>query len=114
LWDCSRRDGCDYLSGAHGAALLEALAAEDGATLSGTKGYRRFLAALGAIRLGFGAHRGVASSSTATFGALGFASLAALGLILEALVREKHLFARSKNKLGATLRTLQDLIVVFH
>jgi hypothetical protein len=116
LWDCSRRDGCDYLSGAHGAALLEALAAEDGATLSGTKGYRRFLAALGAIRLGFGAHRGVSSSSTATatFGALGFASLAALGLILEALVREKHLFARSKNKLGATLRTLQDLIVVFH
>jgi len=104
------------LRGAHGAALLEAFAAKDGTALRWTEGHRGFLAALGAIGFGFGAHRGVAavSAAAATFGALGFASLAALGLILEALVREKHLLARSKNKLGATLRTLQDLIVVFH
>ena len=100
---------------AHGAALLEAFTAEYGAALRGTEGHRRFLPALGTISLGFGAHRGIAASPGASaFGALGFASLAALGLVLEALVREKHLFARGKNKLGATLRTLQDLIVVFH
>jgi hypothetical protein len=115
LWDCSRREGCGYLGGAHSAALLKALAAENGAALSGTERHRRFLAALGTIGLGFGAHWGGAAPPSATaFGALGLATLAALGLVLEALVREKHLFARSKYKLGATLRTLQDLIVVFH
>jgi hypothetical protein len=105
---------CPRSGGAHGAALLEALAAEDGPALGGTEGHRRFLAALGTIGFGFGAHRGTASSAATAFGALGLASLATLGLVLEALVREKHLLARSKNKLGATLRTLQDLIVVFH
>jgi hypothetical protein len=83
--------------------------------LGWTEGYRRFLAALGAISLGFRTHRGVAASPAATaFSALGLARLATFGFVLEALVREKHLFARSKNKLGATLRTLQDLVVVFH
>ena len=100
--------------GTHGAALLEAFAAENRPALRGTEGYRGFLAALRTIGLGFGAHRSITPSASATFGALGFASLAALGLVLEALVRKKHLFARSKNKLGATLRALQDLIVVFH
>jgi hypothetical protein len=103
------------LRGAHGTALLEALAAKNRAALSRAEGHRSFLSALRAICLRFGAHRRTAtSSSAASFGALGFASLAALGLVLEALIREKHLLARSKNKLGATLRTLQDLIVVFH
>jgi hypothetical protein len=103
------------LGGAHRTALLKALAAENRTALGGTEGYRRFLSALGAIGFGFGAHRGgTAPSPTNTFGALGFARLATLGLVLEALVREKHLFARSKNKLGATLRTLQDLVVIFH
>src|SRR5579864_9442089 len=100
---------------AHSTPLLETFAAEYGATLRGTEGHRRFFAALRTVGLGFGAHRGIAASPAASaFGALGFASLTALGLVLEALVREKHLFARGKNKLGATLRTLQDLIVVFH
>jgi len=104
------------LRGAHGASLLEAFAAKDGTSLGRTERNRGFLAALGAIGFGFRTHRRVAATSTAAapFGALGFASLATLGLILETLVREKHLLARSKNKLGATLRTLQDLIVVFH
>src|SRR5579859_1722794 len=102
------------LGSAHGAALLEAFAAENRTALRGTEGHRRFLAALRTIGFRFGAHGRVAPAASATFGALGFASLAALGLVLEALVRKKHLFARSKHKLGAALRTLQDLIVVFH
>src|SRR5882762_3581609 len=112
-----RTEGRRYVresGGAHGAALLEAFAAEYRAALGGTEGYRRFLSALGTIGFGLGAHRGVASSPATAFGALGLASLAALGLVLEALVGKKHLFARCKNKLGATLRTLQNLVVVFH
>src|SRR5246127_4288489 len=103
------------LGGAHRSPLLEALPAEDGTSLRRAEGHRGFLSALRAIGFCFGAHRrGPAASSHATFGALGLASLAALGLVLKALVRKKHLFARSKNKLGATLRTLQDLVMVFH
>jgi hypothetical protein len=96
--------------------LLEALPAKDRPALRRTERHRSLLPALRTIRFRFGAHRGIASSAaaTTTFRALGLASLAALGLVLEALIREKHLFARSKYKLGATLRTLQDLIVVFH
>src|SRR5258706_6734851 len=101
------------LRSTHGTALLETFTAKDGASLRWTEGYRRFLSTLGAIGFCFGAHRRGASAATA-FCALGLASLAALGLVLEALVRKKHLFARSKNKLGATLRTLQDLVMVFH
>jgi hypothetical protein len=95
--------------------LLEALPAKDRPALRRTERHRSLFPALRTIRFRFGAHRGIASSSAATtFRALGLAGLAALGLVLEALIREKHLFARSKYKLGATLRTLQDLIVVFH
>jgi hypothetical protein len=45
---------------------------------------------------------------------LGFAVLAPLGLVLKALVGEKHLFAGGEDKFLAAFRTLQDLIVVFH
>ena len=45
---------------------------------------------------------------------LGFAVLAPLGLVLEALVGEKHLFAGRENKLLTAFRTLQYLIVIFH
>jgi hypothetical protein len=43
-----------------------------------------------------------------------FARLAPLGLILEALVSEKHLLACGENKLPAAFCTLQDLVMVFH
>jgi hypothetical protein len=46
--------------------------------------------------------------------AAGFACFAPLGLVLEALVGEKHLLAGRKDKLGVAFRALQDLIVVFH
>jgi hypothetical protein len=102
------------LRSAHGAPLLEAFPAKDRPALRRAEGHRSFLPALRTIRLRFGAHRRTPTSSATAFRALGLASLAPLGLVLEALIREKHLFARSKDKLGATLRTLQDLIVVFH
>jgi hypothetical protein len=103
------------LGGAHRAPLLEAFAAKHGSALSRAERYRGFLSTLGTVGFSFGPHRGSAAPpATDAFGAFGLASFAALGLVLEALVREKHLLARSKNKLSATLRTLQDLIVVFH
>jgi hypothetical protein len=46
--------------------------------------------------------------------ALGLAILTPLGLIFEALVGEEHLLAGGENELRTAVRTLQDLIVVFH
>jgi hypothetical protein len=46
--------------------------------------------------------------------ALGFAFLAPLGLVFEALVGEKHLFAGGEDELLTAFRALQDLIVIFH
>jgi hypothetical protein len=100
------------LRGAHGAALLEALAAKDRATLRGAEGNRSFLTALRAAGFGFRANR--RRRSAYRFGALGLAGFAAFGLILEALVGEKHLFAGSEHKFRTALRALQNLIVVFH
>jgi hypothetical protein len=47
-------------------------------------------------------------------GALGLAILTPLGLILEAFIGEEHLLAGGENKLRIAVRTLQNLIVVFH
>jgi hypothetical protein len=49
-----------------------------------------------------------------SLGAFGFAVLAPLGLILEALIGEEHLLAGGEDKLLAAFRTLQNLIMVFH
>src|SRR6266850_1661088 len=54
------------------------------------------------------------SSATAAFGPLRFTGLASLGLVLEALVGEEHLFAAGEYKLRTALRALQHLVVVFH
>ena len=79
------------------------------------EGNGRFLATLGAGCLGFRSHLGgVPAATSAAFSALGFAALATLRLVLEALVGEKHLFASSKDKLGTAFRTLQNPIVEFH
>jgi hypothetical protein len=97
---------------AHGAALLKAFAAENGAALRGAEGNSGLFAALRATGFGFRAHgRG---GATATLGTLGFATFAAFWFVLKAFVGEKHLFPASKYKLGATFRTLQHPIVVFH
>src|SRR5579863_1895562 len=86
---------------AHRAPLLEAFAAEDGAALRRTERHRRFFATLRASRLRFGTHRRGAAICAApyAFRTLRLARLATLGLVLEALVGEKHLLAGSKHKL---------------
>jgi hypothetical protein len=99
---------------AHGAPLLKTLAAKDRASLRWAKRDGGFLPALRTTSLGFRAHRAAVSAAARRVGALGLASLAALGLVLKALIREKHLFAGRKYKLGAALRALQNLVMVFH
>jgi hypothetical protein len=107
-------DQCFWdLSSTHCAALLETLAAENGTALGGTEGNGGFFAALRAIGLGFGAHLNRGTVAT-TFRAFGLAGFAPLGLVFEAFVGKKHLFACGENKLGTTLRALQHLIVIFH
>src|SRR6266403_6282625 len=100
----------------HSPALLEAFAAEDRPPLRWPEGNRRFFPALRAVGLRFRAHwRGVSSpTSSAAFGPLCFAVLAALRFVLEAFVRKKHLLAGREYELGTTLRTLQHSIVIFH
>jgi hypothetical protein len=46
--------------------------------------------------------------------AVGFAPLTSLGLILEALIGEEHLFASGEDELSSTFGAFQDLVVVFH
>ena len=75
------------------------------------KGNSGFLPALRAGRLGF---RSLEVTLARALNAFGFAVLAPLGLIFEALVGEEHLFAGGENKLLTAFPTLQDLIVVFH
>ena len=100
-------------AGAHGSPLLETFTAIDGASLRRLEGHRGFLAALRANGLGFdslhtaraGTHAGCTSC---------LAGFAPLGLVLEALVGEKHLFARGEDKLRIAFGALQDFIVIFH
>ena len=98
---------------AHRSPLLKAFPAEYRASLRGPERHRGFLPALRAAGPGFRTHW-AAVAAARCFGALGFAAFAALGLILEAFIGEEHLFSAGKYKLGATLRALQDLIVIFH
>jgi hypothetical protein len=93
---------------------LEAFPAEHRAPLRGPERNRRIFPTLRASGLGFRSHLGSPGWAAATFGTLGLACLATLRLVFKTFVGKKHLFAGSKNKLSAALRTLQDLIVVFH
>jgi hypothetical protein len=103
------------LSRSQRSPLLEALSAKHRASLRRPEGNCRFLSALRAGRLCFRPHLpAVAAPSTAAFRSLCFAAFTSLRFVLETFVREKHLFAGRKYKLGATLRTLQDLVMEFH
>src|SRR5260221_2175556 len=104
------RSSC--LRRAHCPPLLKTFPAEYRAALRRPERHGGLFPALRTTGLGFRAHR--AAIASRVFRALGFASLAPLGLILEALVGEEHLFATGKNKLGATLRALQNLVMEFH
>ena len=107
----SRKIGM-ILRRSYSAALLKTFAAKNGAALRGAEGNGGLLAALRATGLGFRAHgRGGAAATLST---LGFATFTAFWFVLKAFVGEEHLFPARKYKLGATFRTLQHAIVVFH
>jgi hypothetical protein len=91
---------------------LEAFPAKHRASLRGLEGDGGFFTALRAGRLRLRSY--LPAYGATAFGPLGFACFAALRFVLKTLVGEKHLFASSKNELGATLGTLQNLIVEFH
>src|SRR5712672_490647 len=95
----------------HGPPLLEAFTAEHGTPLRRAERNSCFLPTLRAGRFGF---RPLEVPLARDLGAFGLAVLTPLGLVLEALVGEEHLFAGGENKLLIAFRTLQDLIVVFH
>src|SRR5260370_13864490 len=98
---------------AHRPALLEAFSAKHRPPLRRTEGNGSFLPTLRAVCLRFRSHRGGVTAATA-LGTFRLATFAALGLVFEPLVGEKHLFAGGKNELTAALRTLQHAIVIFH
>jgi hypothetical protein len=110
----------DFTSGGSGGPFLrKAFAAENGTALCGAEGNSCFLAALRAGGSSF--HTRITAPITARRGicgedgyALGFADLAALGLVLELFVEEKQLFPGSKDKVRAAINAGQYLILKFH
>jgi hypothetical protein len=92
---------------------LEALSAEYRPALRWLERYGGLLAALRAGSFGLRPHR-AATAATTRFCSFRLTRFAALWLVLKSLVGEKHLFAGSKDKLGAALGTLQYLVVEFH
>jgi len=100
--------------GAHRSPLLKTFAAINGTPLRWLERNCRFFAALRANGFGFDALNASRTRPIAALRSTGFASFAPLGLVLEALVGEKHLLAGRENEFSSTFRALQDLIVVFH
>jgi hypothetical protein len=94
--------------------MLEAFAAVHGTTLGWLERNRRFLSALRANGFGFDALHVRRSGSVAALRPAGFAGFAPFGLVLEALIGEKHLLAGRENELSSAFCALQDLIMVFH
>jgi hypothetical protein len=92
---------------------LKTFAAIYGATLRGFEGYGRFFSTLRADRFCFDPLGGRGRWLSA-LGANRLASLATLGLVLEAFVREKHLLAGGENEFSPALGALQNFVMVFH
>ena len=94
-----------YLSGSYRRRFpgLEAFPAEYRAPLSRAEGYGGFPSALRTV----GGRLDLRVTSGATFLALTFAGLAALGLVPEILVGEKLLFARSEYEISAAIDALE-------
>src|SRR5258708_1983069 len=106
--------GSSDLRRAHGSPLLKTFPAEHRTSLRPPKRNGGFLPALRTTGLGLRTHRAAVGAAARRLRALGLAGLAAFGLVLKALIGEKHLFAGRKYKLGATLRAFQNLVMVFH
>jgi hypothetical protein len=93
--------------------VLKALAAIYRASLRWLEGYGRLFSALRADRLRFHALN-ASRTCFITLGPICLAGLATLRLVLETLVREKHLFTGGEDELGSTIGALQDFVMVFH
>ena len=93
--------------------MLEAFTAIDRPPLRGLKRNGRLFPALRAHRFRFDA---LDASRTCFIPlcAICLAGLATLGLVLESLVREKHLLAGGENEFRSAIGALQDLVMVFH
>jgi hypothetical protein len=119
MWCCNQRSTVDGL-GCRGnpdrSPMLKAFPAKDGTTLSRLEGDCRLLPALRANRFGFDALSPgrTVTGAASPLRACCLAGLAALRLVSEPFVGEKHLFAGRENKLRPTIGTLQDPIMVFH
>jgi len=95
--------------------LLEAFPAKHRTPLRRPKGNCRFFSALRAGRLRLRPHLpAVAAATAAAFRSFRFAAFTSLRFVLKTFVREKHLFAGRKYKLGTALRALQNPVMKFH
>ena len=102
-----------YARSPKGSPLLKTFAAVDRAALGRLEGHGRLFSTLGADRFRFDPLDGGRRRFTA-LRANRLASLATLGLVLEALVREKHLLAGGENEFSPALGALQNLVMIFH
>jgi hypothetical protein len=98
--------------------LREAFAAQDGAALGWTERDRGLFATLRTYRTGLNPREMMRIPWRLWIGkngyALGFAVLAALGLILEILVAKKDLFPGGKDELAPAVDASQYLVPEFH
>src|SRR5579863_328364 len=115
---CDHRKARRGRSGAYArspecSSLLKTFTAVDGAALRGLEGYGRLFSTLRADRFRFHPLDG-GRRRFAALDANRLATLATLGLVLEALVREKHLLAGGENEFSPALGALQNFVMVFH
>ena len=95
--------------------LLEALTAEHRASLRWLEGYSRLPLAGRTNGLGFNSLEvAPVLRKTQSLCAFRLAAFAALGFVLKLFVVEEKLFASSENKIGATIDTLEDLVLEVH
>jgi len=101
-----------------GSPRLEAFPAKHGASLGRAERNGSLLAASRASSLRLYLGKAIILSRcgrcTQHRDALGFASLAAFGFVLELLIVEEKLFPGRENKVSPTVNTLQHLVLKFH
>ena len=102
------RSGCSFL------AALEALPTKHRASLRRLKRYRRFLSAIRTHGSSFYFRIIRVDRQPEGLGSFAFASLAALGFILELFVMEEQLFSRGKDEILPAVNALQNPVLEFH
>jgi len=96
-------------------ALLKALPAKHWTTLRGFERYGCFPLAPGADGLGFNTLIVAAIlRQPQGLGPFAFAVFAAFGFVLELLIVEEELFPSREDEVGATIHTLENLVLELH